>query len=83
MDLFQSILSTIKQKLDIETLQTEKIASVVSTVIGIPITSAMIIVKGTKLTLIIPPTMRMKITLKRQTLLLALQENNLRITSIN
>jgi len=82
MDLFQSILANLKKKLDIETTRTEDIARIVSTVLGMTVTSSMISCRGKELFLKLPPTARMKLNLKRQAILLALQKESIDITSV-
>lgn len=82
MDLFQSILANLKKKLDSETARTDDIARIVSTVLGITVTSSMVSCKGKELVLKLPPTAKMKLTLKRQTVLLALQSESIDIISI-
>ena len=82
MDLFQSILANLKKKLDIETNKTEDIARITSVVLGMTITPSMISCRGKELSLKLPPTARMKLTLKREVLLLALQKESISITTI-
>ena len=82
MDLFQSILANLKKKLDIETTRTEDIARIVSGVLGMTVTASMISCRGKELSLKLPPTARMKLTLKRQAVLLALQRESIDIISV-
>jgi len=82
MDLFQSILANLKKKLDIETTRTEDIARITSGVLGMTVTASMISCRGKELSLKLPPTARMKLTLKRQALLLALQSESIDIISV-
>lgn len=83
MDLFQSILANIKKKLDSEAGRTETIARVISENLGVTVSPGMVIQKGTHITLKIPSTARMALTMKRQAILLALQKEGVTILSIN
>jgi len=82
MDLFQSILANIKKNLDRETGKTEAIAKIVSSVLGMTVTPDMVVRKGKDITLKLAPTARMKLTLKRQAVLLALKEEHIDVVSI-
>ena len=82
MSLFQSILADIKKKLDKETGQVDIIARVASTVLGITITPGMVMQKGSHISIKLPPTARMALTLKRPELLRALTDESIEVTSI-
>ncbi|MBY0328801.1 hypothetical protein K2Q02_01770 [Patescibacteria group bacterium] len=82
MDVFQSILATLKKKIDTQATRTDTIAEIVGTVLGMTVTSSMIICRGKELLLKLPPTARMKLTLKRQAILLALHEASIDIVSV-
>jgi hypothetical protein len=82
MSLFQSILADIKKKLDKETGQTEIIARVATTILGITITPSMVLQKGSHISIKLPPTARMALTLKRPELLRALQKESIAVVSI-
>ncbi len=82
MSLFQSILADIKKKLDKETGQTEIIARVATTILGITVTPSMVLQKGSHISIKLPPTARMALTLKRPELLQALQKESITVVSI-
>ncbi|MFZ4500122.1 MAG: hypothetical protein ACOYMZ_01330 [Minisyncoccia bacterium] len=82
MSLFQVILADIKKKLDKETGQTEIIARVATTILGITITPSMVLQKGSHISIKLPPTARMALTLKRPELLQALQKESITVVSI-
>lgn len=82
MSLFQSILADIKKKLDKETGQVDVIARVATTILGITITPNMVLQKGSHISIKLPPTARMALTLKRPELLQALQKESITVVSI-
>lgn len=82
MSLFQSILADIKKNLDKETGQTEIIARVATTILGITVTPSMVLQKGSHISIKLPPTARMALTLKRPELLQALQKESIKVVSI-
>ena len=82
MSLFQSILADIKKKLDRETGQTEIIARVATTILGITVTPSMVLQKGSHISIKLPPTARMALTLKRPELIQSLQKESITVVSI-
>lgn len=82
MSLFQSILADIKKKLDKETGQADVIARVASSVLGTTVTPSMVVQKGSHVSIKLPPTARMALTLKRPELLQALQDESIEVISI-
>lgn len=83
MNVFQTILSELKKKIDAKHANTEIVARIISEQIAFPIDSSFIIQKGTHIQVRVSPTIKMQITLKRQAILLALQKQGYSITSIS
>lgn len=83
MDLFQSILTGIKKKLDSENDQCEKIARIASEVLGMTVVATMVVYKKSNIQLKLPPTARMALNLKRPELLQALQREGIENISIH
>lgn len=82
MSLFHTILADIKKKLDTESAQTETIARIASTVLGMTVTVAMVVQKGSHIQFKLPPTARTALILKRPVLLEALKRENIAVVTI-
>lgn len=83
MDLFQSILANIKQKIDKETLATETIAAIISKAAGITIDKTMIVQRGSHITLKVSPTIKSAVLFKRLQILEAFKKEGFSIVSIS
>lgn len=83
MNLFQSILSDLKKKIDAKHANTEVVARIISDSLGITIAPSAITKRGTHISLRIPATVKMRLTIKRQEILLALQKEGFSIFSIS
>lgn len=83
MDLFQSILANIKQKIDKETFATETIAAIISKTAGITIDKTMIVQRGSHITLKVSPTIKSAVLFKRPQILEAFKKEGFSIVSIS
>lgn len=83
MNIFQNILADIKKKIDAKHVNSEVVARIVGEKIGYKITPEMIIQKEGHIKINIPPTVRMQLMIKRQDIILALNKEGFKISSIS
>lgn len=83
MNVFQTILSELKKKIDAKHASTEIVARIISEQIGFTIDPSFVVQKGSHIQVRVSPTIKMQITLKRQDILLALQKEGYSISSVS
>ncbi|HTH93557.1 MAG TPA: hypothetical protein VL576_03715 [Candidatus Paceibacterota bacterium] len=82
MSLFHSILSQLQEKIEKGSDQSEKIASIITSIIGTTVSKDQIVVQKTTVRVKVAPTIKMAISLKKEKILTALKEANLQIDTI-
>lgn len=83
MNLFQNILLKIKKDLDLKNADLNLVSKILTKILGTEISPDKIKQKGTHIFLNISPTIKTKLILKRQDIILAFKENNLNIKSFS
>ncbi len=82
MSLFHSILSQLQEKISKETMATENVAHIISTVVGTTVTKEQITIEKNTVRIKASPTVKMALLLQQKKIIEALKENKFDINTI-
>ena len=82
MNLFQSVLSQIKEKIGLEEDKINSVVTIIKTITAISISSSEVQIKKGVLILKTQPTVKMALLLKKESIISALHKEGIKITTI-